>query len=308
MHTRGNFEGHARVASPQKWLEVHGYEHFAAFYTDVGVTLQKRFFGHFLQGRDTGWDQQPAVQLDVRRVDGTFERRAASDWPLPETSWTTLFLDTAAGTLSEVRPDSRAELSFDALGEGVTLLTAPLAEETEITGPAVATLHVASTTADADVFVVLRVLDPRGKDVTFVSGLDPAGVVAAGWLRASHRETDPERSQSYRPWHPHERLLPLTPGEAVRLDVEIWPTSVIVPAGYRLGLTISGRDHELPGEGPWPSVYGVTMRGHGMFLHTDEVDRPADLFGGTTTLVSGGGEQSRLVLPVVPRRGPGGAA
>jgi predicted acyl esterase len=38
------------------------------------------------------------------------------------------------------------------------------------------------------------------------------------------------------------------------LDIEIWPTSVIVPAGGRLGVTISGRDFQFPGDGSWPQV------------------------------------------------------
>ncbi|WP_405835710.1 hypothetical protein [Streptomyces sp. NBC_01518] len=55
------------------------------------------------------------------------------------------------------------------------------------------------------------------------------------------------------------------------------------------------------------------MKGHAVFLHDDPDDRPTDLFGGVTTLVSGGDEPSYLLLPVVPqsperiegvRRGP----
>ena len=57
LHPRGNFEGFVRAASRRKWLEVHGIEHWTHFYTDYGVELQKRFFGHFLKGEDTGWDE-----------------------------------------------------------------------------------------------------------------------------------------------------------------------------------------------------------------------------------------------------------
>src|SRR6202044_1369102 len=123
---------------------------------------------------------------------------------------------------------------FDALGEGLTFTTRPFAADTEITGPAAARLFVASSTADADLFLTLRVLDPDGADVSFVTALDPAGVIGTGWLRASHRALDPERSLPYRPYHPHESAQPLTPGEVVPLDVEIWPTSVVISAGYRL--------------------------------------------------------------------------
>jgi len=301
LHTRGNFEGYTRASSDQKWLEVHGLEHFAEFYTDHGVRLQKRFFGHFLKGEDTGWRQQPPVELNVRHVDGSFEVRPEKEWPLARTRWTKLHLDPEGGRLTRQSPVARASMDFDALGEGVTFTTEPFTEEVEITGPAAARLFASSTTTDADFFLTLRVLDPNGKDVTFVGALDPAGVVAAGWLRASHRATDPERGRPYRPWHPHDRAEPLTPGYAIPLDIEIWPTSVVLPVGYRLALTVQGRDFEFPGDGPWPSIYGVPMKGHGMFVHVDPRDRPADVFGGTTTLVSGPEQESYLLLPFVPR-------
>ena len=144
-------------------------------------------------------------------------------------------------------------------------------------------------------------LDPDGADVSFVTALDPAGVIGTGWLRASHRALDPERSLPYRPFHPHVSAQPLTPGEVVSLEVEIWPTSVAVPAGYRLALTVQGRDFEFPGDEPWPTTYGVEMKGHGMFLHRDPDDRPANVSGGTTTLWSGPQHPSHLLLPVVPR-------
>ena len=137
--------------------------------------------------------------------------------------------------------------------------------------------------------------------MTFVSGQDPRGCAGFGWLRASHRQQDPDRSHPYRPWHTHDQSQPLTPGEPVPLEVEIWPTSVVIPAGYRLGVTVQGRDFELPGEGPWPVAFGVTMRGHGIFVHDDPADRPPDVFGGVTTLLSGGATESWLLLPVIPR-------
>jgi predicted acyl esterase len=305
LHTRGNFEGYARASSDQKWLEVHGLEHFAEFYTDHGMRLQKRFFGHFLKGEDSGWCQQPAVELNVRHVDGSFEVRPEKEWPLARTRWTKLHLNPEGGRLTRQSPVARASVDFDAVGDGVTFTTEPFTEEVEITGPAAARLFASSTTTDADFFLTLRVLDPNGKDVTFVSALDPAGVVAAGWLRASHRATDPERSRPYRPWHPHDRAEPLTPGRAVPLDIEIWPTSVVVPVGYRLALTVQGRDFEFPGDGPWPSIYGVPMKGHGIFVHVDPHDRPADIFGGTTTLVSGPDQESYLLLPFIPRTADG---
>ena len=301
LHTRGNFEGYGRVSSPQRWLEAHGLQHWAEFYTDYGVRLQKRFFGHFLKDEDTGWDRQPPVLLQVRRVDGGFEERAAQDWPLPQTQWTKFHLDVAGGRLAREPAATPQAASFAADGDGLTFWTSPLERELELTGPAAARLTISSSTDDADIFLTLRVLDPAGTDVTFVSGQDPRGCAGFGWLRASHRQQDPDRSHPYRPWHTHDQSQPLTPGEPVPLEVEIWPTSVVIPAGYRLGVTVQGRDFELPGEGPWPVAFGVTMRGHGIFVHDDPADRPLDVFGGVTTLLSGGATESWLLLPVIPR-------
>ena len=74
LHPRGNFEGFVRSASKQKWLEAHGLEHWTHFYTDYGVGLQKKFFGHFLKGENTGWARQPKVLLQVRHIDRFVER------------------------------------------------------------------------------------------------------------------------------------------------------------------------------------------------------------------------------------------
>jgi uncharacterized protein len=301
LHTRGNFEGYARVGSRQKWLEAHGLQHWVEFYTDYGVRLQKRFFGHFLKGEDTGWESQPPVLLQVRRVDGGFQERAESEWPLARTQWIRFHLDIVGGALSQEADSETRSVWFNALGEGLEFWTPPLEHDLEITGPAAARLTLASSTADADVFLTLRVTDPSGRDVTFVSGQDPHGCVGFGWLRASHRKTDAGLSQPWRPWHTHDEHWPLTPGEPTELDVEIWPTSVIIPAGYRLGVSVGGRDFELPGDGPWPSAFGVIMRGHGIFVHDDPADRPPALFGGVTTLFSGGANPSYLLLPVIPR-------
>jgi uncharacterized protein len=301
LHTRGNFEGYLRVASSQKWLEVHGLQHWVEFYTDYGVRLQKRFFGHFLKGEDTGWAGQPPVLLQVRHADGTFSERAEEQWPLARTQWTRFHLDLDSALLSPEPDAVRRSAAFEALGAGLEFWTPPLDQDLEITGPAAARLTVASSTPDADVFLTLRVTDPAGRDVTFPSGQDPRGCVGFGWLRASQRKTDPGRSFPWRPWHTHDERWPLTPGEPADLDVEIWPTSVVIPAGYRLGVCVQGRDFELPDAGPWPSAFGITMRGNGIFVHDEPADRSAAIFGGTTTLLSGGASPSYLLLPVISR-------
>ena len=202
LHARGNFEGYVRAASEQKWLEVHGLEHWTEFYTAYGVALQQRFFAAFLKGDDAGWRDQPAVQLQVRRHDG-FVPRGEHEWPLARTRWTRMHLDAADGTLGAAPPAARSAVGYEALGDGVTFVGPPLERDLEITGPVAARLSVSSSTDDADLFVVLRAFDPDGQELVFQGALDPHTPIAQGWLRASHRALDPELSEEHRPYHTH---------------------------------------------------------------------------------------------------------
>ena len=302
LHLRGNVEGFARSASDQKWLEIHGLEHWTHFYTDYGVSLQKRFFAHFLKGEDNGWDSEPAVRLQVRHLD-RFEDRAHEDWPLPETRWTTLFLDAAHSVLSSDPAGDDGSVTYGADGRGVTFFRQLFDTETEITGPIALKLYISSETSDADIFAVVRVFDPDGDEVTFQGAIDPHTPIAQGWLRASHRRLDPDLSLPYRPYHTHDREEPLTPGEVYELDVEIWPTSIVVPAGYRLGLTLLGSDYEYEGELEESRLgtFKNELTGVGPFLHDDPIDRPVEVFGGLVAVHTGPGTPSQLLLPVIAR-------
>jgi uncharacterized protein len=301
LHPRGNFEGFRRAASADKWLEVHGIEHWTHFYTDYGVRLQKKFFGHFLQGEDTGWADQPAVLLQVRHAGERFVERRENEWPLARTRWTKLYLDpTDHALVAEPRPRD-ASLTYDALGDGVSFLTKPFSVETEITGPVAAELYVSSETSDADLFVMLRALSPNLEEVVFQGALDPHTPIAQGWLRASHRKLDRDLTLPYRPYHTHDEPQPLMPGQVYRLDIEIWPTSIVLPGGFRLALTVRGRDYEYPG-GPAQGLgtLGALFTGVGPFQHNDARDRPPQIYGRAVTLHCGPERPSHILLPVIP--------
>jgi predicted acyl esterase len=301
LHPRGNFEGFVRSASKQKWLEVHGIEHWTEFYTRYGVTLQKRFFDRFLKGLDNDWKKQSKVQLQVRKIDG-FVQRGEKEWPLARTRWTKLYLNPADCSLNRKPAEKTGRVEFEALGDGVTFMTPPLKEETEITGPVASKLFVSSSTTDADLFLVLRVFAPDLKEVVFQGALDPHTPIAQGWLRASHRKLDPAVSTKYRPYHTHDVKEPLTPEKVYELDIEIWPTSIVVPAGYRIALTVRGKDYEHPGEGIRIKSFANELRGCGPFLHNDPDDRPEAIFGGKSTIHAGGERSSFVLVPIIPKK------
>jgi predicted acyl esterase len=302
LHPHGNFEGFVRAAAKQKWLEAHGIEHWTHFYTDYGRNLQLRFFDYFLHGKKNGWDKQPPVQLQVRHID-RFVERAEKEWPLKRTKWTRFYLDPAGALAANKPSHKKSVVRFDTMSDGVTFLTAPLESETEITGPSAVKLYVSSSTSDADIFGVLRVFSPDMKEVVFQGAIDPHTPIGQGWLRASHRQLDRKISTPYRPYHTHNKKQPLRPGEVITLDVEIWPTSIVVPKGYRIALTVRGKDYVYPGgSGGRLSNFKNELTGCGPFLHDNPRDRPPEIFGGVTGLHFGGVARPYLLLPIIPSK------
>jgi hypothetical protein len=66
----------------------------------------------------------------------------------------------------------------------------------------------------------------------------------------------------------HDEIQPLRAGNIYELDIELWPTSLVLPLGARIALSVRGKDYVYPGVsggklsnmrneftgcGPWPS-------------------------------------------------------
>jgi len=301
LHPRGNFEGFVRSASNHKWLEVHGIEHWTHFYTDYGIDLQKRFFGHFLKGEDTGWLQsQPKVQLQIRYPGEVFVERHENEWPLARTDWTKYYIHPDTMTISTEEQVTESSAEYEGLSDGLTFLSDPLETDLEITGPIASKLWVSSETNDADLFLVLRAFSPDMKEVTFQGALDPHTPLAQGWLRCSHRKLDKDLTLPYRPYHTHDEIQPLNKDETYEVDVEVWPTCIVVPKGYRLGFSVRGKDYVYPGDSGTDFGEYAGWTGCGLFKHDDPVDRPAEIFGGTVKLHTGANRQAYIMLPIIP--------
>ncbi len=300
LHTRGNFEGYMRSASEQKWLEVHGDTHFTHFYSAYGVELQKKFFAHFLKGENSGWEKQPKVALNIRYPNEIFKLRAEHEWPLARTNWTKFYLQPGEMGLDTAVGNTTSTMEYDPEGEGFIFMTSAMKEDLEVTGPIASKIWLSSETTDADVILALRLYDPAGKEVVFIGSNDPRTPVGLGWLRASHRKLDPKETRPYRPWHTHDEEWPLTPNEPVEMDIEIWPTSFVVPKGYRLGLNIRGSDYEVDGKDAGVAHAPYQMKGVGPFIHTNLNDRPPEVFGGKNKLHFSSGKMPFILLPVIP--------
>lgn len=300
LHLRGTIEGYLRIASHNKWLRVQSGSYFLTFLVPESVALQKRFFDRFLKNIDNGWEREVAVEVAIRGPgDSVTRSEQGAQWPLAGIRWTRFHLDAGNMSVSAgAPPQAAAAADYAAIGEGVTFSTPPLERELTIAGPLNARLWVSSSTDDMDIFATLRAFDPQGAELTFFSATEPRAPVSQGWLRVSQRKLDAERSTEYRPYHTHDQAQKLTPGDVYPVDVEIWPASIALPAGYRLALTLQGKDFERPHAGEAGDAAGE-QRGSGWFLHDDPVDRNAASFAGTHTVHTGAGRESYLLLPVL---------
>ncbi len=313
LHMRGNTEGFARAASKHKKLRMHTGSHVHPFYTEEGRRDQIRFFDHWLKGIDTGIMQEPPVKLAIRKGRDQFVWRHENEWPIARTKWTKLYFDLTPPTngepanmarLVERNPDETTSRTYEVTsigsmgstsaassqimggggirpGMGVSLSTPPMVEDVEVTGPLAASFWVSSSSEDMDLFLTLRHFDAQGNEVLETGQQGSPVPVAKGWLRVSHRELDPDLSTPWRPYHKHTHRKYLKPGEIVKVDVEIWPTSMIFAKGHRLQLDVQPRD-------------GLGSQGY-MHYHADYND-------GTNTIHSGGDKESYLLLPVIPAR------
>lgn len=300
LHLRGNVEAFNRASSSHKWLRMIVGDHVLPAYQPEALALQLKFFDHFLKGRDNGWQAEPRVQVTLRSSEG-LSQRASGSWPLEGTRFTRLHLDASNAGLSAETPAASALVQYPAKGAATSFSTTPFDKRCTVAGPVSLRLWAASSLTDMDVFVRIRKLDAQGNDLV---GIGPAGghmALALGWLRASQRKLDAARSLPQRPLHAHDEIQPLTPGEPVALDIEIWPTSIVFEPGSRLVLEIAGQDYAKggplghgaadPNAKPTPFIH---------FLHDDAQDRPDSRFGGTHTLHTGGDRDSFLLLPVLP--------
>jgi predicted acyl esterase len=282
LHTRGTLAGFEALGSEHKFLEVHGRKKWEYFHQPATVARQRLFFDHFLKGADNEVTAWPRIRLETRT--GYYEGVEArpSTWPPAETTFRTLHLDAADMTLTAAAPTTSASASYDSTDDGgIVTFRHHFEERTDIIGGM--RLHAWMRTDDADdidLFVAVKKVGADGEPVHFAfANVLERGPVALGWLRASHRALDEERSTANRPWHPHSSEVLLTPDEPVELDVEIWPSATRFEPGETLELCMKGADF---------------YTGAVMSRHADLRNR------GTHTVLTGPARSSYLVIPVVP--------
>jgi uncharacterized protein len=291
LHTRGTLEAYKRIASREKWLEVHGRKKWHYYYEPSRVEKQRQFFDHYLKHEPgTGLASWPRVLLEVRERAhvGTFQ--VEKEYPPARTRFRKLFLDAASGKLCDAPVNETGSVRYDMTGDTVRVVFDHVFDrDTELTGHMKLRLWVeAIGSDDMDLFVAIQKLESDGTYVPFVFyAMNEDGPAALGWLRASHRELDPARSRPEQPFHPHTREQRLRPGEPVAVEIEIWPSATLFRAGQQLRVVVQGSDIADRGVPNAPFARHEQTRNQG-----------------THVIHTGGRYDSHLLVPVIPPRDP----
>ena len=181
--------------------------------------------------------------LHIRHPGERFVQRAEQEWPLARTEWVKTYLDITDHGLTLDVPDPASE-AYRALGKGSPSSPRRQSEPWRSPGPWQPSSGSPRTPRTPTYSWWSACSIPREREVLFIGASEPRQPISQGWLRASHRALDPDKSLPWRPYHLHSAPEPLSPDEVYELDVEIWPTCIVVPAGYRLGVSVLGRDYE----------------------------------------------------------------
>lgn len=256
-HLNGAQTYFSKVDAPKK-LTFAGPAHLERpFHTFHGEIL--RWYDHWLKDIDTGIMDEPPVRYWVM---GENRWRTAADWPVPETRWTKFYLQSwerlrtrpyePASADEFHAPDAFVQMPPTQTNQIAKLrfLTDPLPEDMLVAGPSVLNLFASIDQDDTNWIVVLKDVGPDVSVRTVREGERelPAGLpereLTRGWLKASHRALDPERSTPWKPWHPmtREAQRKVVPGEVTDYAVEILATANLFRKGHRICVEITSLD------------------------------------------------------------------
>ena len=225
---------------------------FRAFHHEI-----LRWYDHWLKGIDTGVMDEPPVQVYVM---GANQWLQAQTWPLPQTQWSKFYLDSWERLRTEpftensrdgcTAPDAFVQMPLTQTRtvQKLRYMTPPLAQDTLVVGPAALHLHASIDQDDTNWMVVLKDLGPdesvqTARDTGPAPSL-PEREVSRGWLKASHRALDPERSQPWKPWHKltREAQEKVVPGVVEVYSIELMSTANLFRRGHRICIEISSQD------------------------------------------------------------------
>jgi len=295
IHGRGAYEAWLARRPDNTHLQLVDCDYYSWGSRESAAKITQ-FLDHHLKTKEIAAPERVGIQ--VRLGNKSWYWRKEKNWPVPGTQYVMWYINTDK-SLSLAPPtgtDSEVRLSYPARSpsegkSGVSFFSSPFEEDVDMAGHFKAALNISSTATDADINIMLWAVDSSGSVVAYGAHGQPEPL-AKGFLRVSHRKTDPALSLPYRPWHTHkeEDIQPLKgPEDVVQVEVEILPAAARVRKGWSLRLDV------LPSEDQ-PDIPGYTAPP--MRHWYGEVNSEA----ATDALHVGGGRVNYIMCPVVPKR------
>ncbi|MFD3615516.1 Xaa-Pro dipeptidyl-peptidase [Streptomyces sp. NPDC058676] len=258
------------------WLSQTGHVDPFDFRRAAWVDTLHRWFDHELLGYDNGIDREPMADIE-RHPDQWVTSKA---WPPRDTATTTLRpaegSQDGVGTLG-LRKGSGTETFTDdpqlsetdwaaridtATSDKAGFVTAPLTRDLRVSGSSKVTVTATPTTSTAHLSAVLVDLGPdtvrdyaaSGEGISTLTDRTCWGVSTTGdsacFLETQAKTTDVDHTVVSRGWadlgnHASGTGVPLTPGRAYTITLDLGATDHVVPAGHRLALIVAGTDKDL---------------------------------------------------------------
>lgn len=198
-----------------------------------------RWYEYWLKGVDNGIMDEPAVHTFV---EGSREVLSSAQWPPKEIEYKSLYLRPRRKLSFEpelmgaehAAPDGfyQAPLTVTDKVEVLNWSTARFEEPTELIGTGAA--HLFASIDQIDTNFILRMWDEA-----------PGGarqLITSGYLKASHRELDEERTTEGNPYHPHTRTVPVEPGKIEEYVLRLYPFAATFQPGHRLVVEVSNNE------------------------------------------------------------------
>lgn len=230
-------------------------------------SIALRWFDHYLKGMNNRIEEIPDV---TQYVLGEGRYEIQPDWPHPQLRPTKMYLEegnqlSENAPMEQQSPDTMIQNPINGICSGstnqwliglisatpcakdnrltelgeITYTTPVMKEDLKFSGPIGAEIWVTTTAEEAVLSVRVTDVAPDGTSTE----------LTAGWLAASLRKVEPEKSRiiqgnNLQPWHPFtkESLMEVIPGKPIKLNIEIFPTNAVIKKGHRLRVSIGPSD------------------------------------------------------------------
>lgn len=260
LHTMGTFRAWREIGSQEKWLRIHDSQEWPDYYNKENTEERRRFFDHYLQGKDNGWENMPRVRYALLDLEGNNRLELPADeFPAKGAEYRKYYMNGKSRTLQAAAETDETTIRYSVDGLPVrTSFQMTFDKETSFLGyPKVKLFVQAEGYNDMDLFVWVQKIDRRGNVLSeFVVPNHGAALQdftqdgastlrykgPHGKLRVSMRHLNEQKSTDIIPVYTFDRVEKLSEGEIAEVDIILSPIGMTWYEGETLRVMVSTKD------------------------------------------------------------------